>query len=117
MKIDEIDGNEGHMYRLRKIREIQEILTVEINKRNELSTKFNRGVNIIGVIDNCSGVTVIGLGITEVGLLSTIVVAPAVIGIEAASIVMALFRVIGYQAIKKLSLKIEKHEKISCFIA
>ena len=38
--------------------------------------------------------------------------APAVIGIEAVSIVMELLRVVGNQAIKKLSLKKEKHEKI-----
>ena len=63
----------------------------ERDKRNELSTIYNRGVNIIGVIDNCSGVTAIGLGITGVGLLSTIVAAPAVIGIEAVSIVMDYF--------------------------
>ena len=38
------------IYRLKKIDEIQEILTAERDKRNELSTKCNRGVNIIGVI-------------------------------------------------------------------
>ena len=54
----------------------------------------------------------IGLGITGVGLLSTIVAAAAVIGMEAVSIVMGLLRVVGNQAIKKMSLKIEKHEKI-----
>ena len=42
------------------------------------------------MIDNRSGFTGIGLGITGVGLLSTIVAAPAVIGIEAVSIVMGL---------------------------
>ena len=40
--------------------EIQEILTVERDKRNELCTQYNRGVDIIGVIDNCLGVTAIG---------------------------------------------------------
>ena len=55
--------------------------------------KYNRGVNIIGVIDNCLGVTAIGLGIARVSLLSTIVAAPAVIGMEAVSIVMGLLRV------------------------
>ena len=116
MKIDEIDGNEGHdghIYRMEKIDEIQKILIAERDKRNELSTKYNRGVNIIGVIDNCLGVTAIGLGITGVGLLSIIVVAPAVIGIEAVSIVMGLLRVVGNHAIKNMSLKIEKHEKIA----
>ena len=64
---------------------------------------------MIDVIDNCLGVTTIGLGITGVGLLSTIVATPAVIGIEAVSIVMGLLRVVENQANKKLSLKIEKH--------
>ena len=72
MENDQIDGNEGHIYRLKKMDEIQEILITERDKRNELSTKYNRGVNIIGVIDNCLGVTAIELGITGVGLLSTI---------------------------------------------
>ena len=63
MEIDETDGNDGHIYRLKKIDEIQEILITERDKRNELSTKYNRGGNIIGVIDNCLCVTVIGLGI------------------------------------------------------
>ena len=84
------------------------MLTAERDKRNELSTKYNTGVNFIGVIDNCLGVTAIGLGITGVGLLSTIVAAPAIIGIEAVSIVMGLLGVLGNQAIKKLLLKIEK---------
>ena len=105
MEFDEIDGNDGHIYRLKKIDKIQEILIAESDKRNELSTKYNTGVNIIGVIDNCLGVTAIGLGITGIGLLSTIVAAPAVIGIETLSIVMALHRVVGNHAIKKLTLK------------
>ena len=65
------------------------------------------------MIDNCLGVTAIGLGITGVGLLSTIVAAPAVIGMEAVTIVMRLLRVVGNRAIKKMSLKIEKHENIA----
>ena len=113
MEIDAIDGNDGHIYRIKKIDEIQEILIAGRDKRNELSTKYNRGVNIIGVIDNCLGVTAIELSITGVGLLSTIVAAPAIIGIEAVSIVMGLLRGVGNHAIKKMSLKIEKYEKIA----
>ena len=103
MEIDETDGNDGHIYRLKKFDEIQEILIAERDKRNKLNIKYKRSVNIIGVIDNCLGVTAIGLGITEVGLLSTIVAAPAVIGMEAVSIVMGLLRVVGNHANKKLS--------------
>ena len=98
MEIYETDGNDEHIYRPKKIYEIQEILIIEREKRNELSTKYNRWVNIIGVIDNCLGVTAIGWGITGVGLLSTIVAAPAVIGMEAVSIVMGLLRVVGNRA-------------------
>ena len=45
------------------------------------------------MIDNCLGVTAIGLGITGVGLFLTIVAAPAVIGMEAVSTVMLLLRI------------------------
>ena len=90
MEIDEIDDKDGHIYCLKKIDKIQEILIAERDKRNELSIKYNRGVNIIGVNDNSLGVTAVGLGTTEVSLLSTIVAVPAVIGMEAVSIVMEL---------------------------
>ena len=85
----------------------------ERDKQNKLSTKYSRGVNIIDLIDNCLGVAAIGLGITGVSLLSTIVAAPAVIRMEAVSIIMGLLWVVGNHANNKLSLKIEKHEKIA----
>ena len=53
MENDETDGNYGHIYRLTKIDEIQEILISERDKRNKLSIKYNREVIIIGVVDNC----------------------------------------------------------------
>ena len=115
MEIDETDGNDGHIYIVLKNDEIQQILIAERDKRNELSTKYNRGVYIIGVIDNCLGVTAIGLGITGVDLLSTIVAAPAVIGMEEVTIVMGLLRVVGNHAIKKMSLKIEKDCDVKLF--
>ena len=98
---------------LKKIEEIQEILIAERDKRNELIMKYNRGVNIIGVIDSCLGVTAIGLGITEVGLLSTVVAVPDLIGMEAVSIVMGLLRVVGNRAIKKM-FKIENMKRLRC---
>ena len=100
------------IYRLKKIDETQEVLTAERDRRNELSTKYNRGFNNIVVIDNCLDVTAIGLRITGAGLLSTIVAASAVIGVEAVSIAISLLGVAGNQAIKKLSLKLEKYDKI-----
>ena len=90
---------------LKKIDEIQEILIMERDKRNTLSLKYNKGVNAISVIDHCLGVSANGLCITGVGLLSTIVEAPAVIGMEALTTVFRLLRVVGSRAIKKISLK------------
>ena len=58
-----------NIYPLKKCDNIQEILTTERHKRNELSTKYNRGVNIIRVIDSCLGLTAIGIGITGLGIL------------------------------------------------
>ena len=113
METDETYGKDGHIYRLKKIDEIQEILIAERVKGNELSIKYNRGVNIISLIDNCLGVTAIGLGINGVSLVSTLAAAPAVIGMEAVSIAIGLHRVVDNRAIKKMSLKIEKHEKIA----
>ena len=103
MEIDEIDGNDGHLYRLKKIDEVQKILTAQRDKRNELSTKYNRGVNIIGAIE---------LAKTWVGLLSTFLDAPAVICIEAVSIVIGLLRVVRNQATKKQSLKTENMKRL-----
>ena len=105
MEIDENDGHDGHIYRLKKIDEIQEILITERDKRNTLCLKYNKGVNAISVIDHCLGVSAIELGITGVDLLSTIVAAPALIGMEALTNVFGLHRFVGSRAIKKMSLK------------
>ena len=96
-----------------KIDKIHEILTAVRYKRNECSTKYNRRLNIIGVIDNCLDDTAIGLDTIGVRLLSTIVAAPAVSGIEAVLVAMGLIRVVGNRATKMLTLKIAKHEKIA----
>ena len=66
------------------------------------------------MIVNCLGVTAIELGITGVGLLSKIVAAPAVIGMEAVSIAMGLLRVVGNRATKTMLWKIGKHERLPC---
>ena len=40
MEIGEIDGHDGHTYRLQKIDKIQEIVIAERDKRNELMYKI-----------------------------------------------------------------------------
>ena len=60
MEIDENDGHDGHIYRFKDIDEIHEILIMEIDKRNTLSLKYNKGVNATSVIDHCLGVLRLG---------------------------------------------------------
>ena len=64
------------------------------------------------MIDLILGVTMIGLNITGVGLLTTIIAATAMTGIEAVAIIIGLLKVLGKQARNKCSLKAKKHEKI-----
>ena len=53
-----------------------------------------------------------GLGVAEIGLLSTIIAAPVTIAMEAVAIGTGFLSIIGAQVNKKLALKAEKHEKI-----
>ena len=47
MEMNEIDGKDGHVYRLKKIDEIQEIFIAERDKRKEISTRYNKGVILL----------------------------------------------------------------------
>ena len=66
------------------------MLTVEIDQWNKLDRKYNRGANIICSTGTIVGVAVLGSDIARVGLLSMIVAAPAMIGIESVAIVVGI---------------------------
>ena len=53
------------------------------------------------MIENCLDVTAIGLDITEVSLLSTIVAAPAIIGMEALSMLWDYFELYEIEQLNK----------------
>ena len=52
--------------------------------------KHRRGANVTDKIDTALSVTSVGLAASGVGLLSTIIAAPAVIGLQAGAIVCGL---------------------------
>ena len=54
----------------------------------------------------------LGAGAGGIGLLSTIVAAPAVIAIEGVTLFTGLHSIIGKYSVKKSTSKAEKHEKI-----
>jgi hypothetical protein len=102
----------GHSYRLSQIIEIKRTLEEEIQKRCDLSNGYRRSVKIISGVDNALAGLSLVVGAAGVGLLSTIVAAPVVIGMEAVTLVAGVLSIIGKQVSRKLSLNAEKHEKI-----
>ena len=104
--------DQGQGYRLQKINEIQAFLKKEIEERGKLSKKYFRAAKIVDIADTVLITITIGAGAGGIGLLSTIVAAPVVIGLEGAALVTGFLSIIGKYSIKRSMSKAEKHEKI-----
>ena len=61
----------GHSYRLKIIREVQNFLEEEINKRDAFSKKYFRIAKVVNMVDNALIVVTIGAEGTGAVLLST----------------------------------------------
>ena len=105
-------NDEGVGYRLQKMNEIQRYLEEEKERRQNLSKKYHRTIQLISNVDSAFIVVSMGLGTAGIGLLSTIVAAPMVIAMEGAAIGAGLLGIVGGQVNKRLMQKAEKHEKI-----
>ena len=99
-------------YRLQKINEIQRYLESESETREKLSKKYHRTVKVVSNVETALVATSMGLGVAGVSLLSTIIAAPIVIGMEVAALGTGLLGIVGGQLNKRLMRKAEKHEKI-----
>ena len=105
--------DQGQGYRLKKkINEIKAFLEKEIEERGKLSKKYFRAAKIVDIADTVLITITIGAGAGGIGLLSTIVAAPVVIGLEGAALVTGFLSIIGKYSIKRSMSKAEKHEKI-----
>src|SRR6218665_807015 len=82
MEYDDFNNEElnptAQSYRVQKIYEIEDEITQERDKRTELCTKYRRSIRIISVIDNALIVTVMGLSSSGLGVLTTVIAAPAI---------------------------------------
>src|SRR6218665_3014232 len=65
-------------YRLEKNYEIEDEITQERDKRTALGTKYRRSIRIISVINNALIVTVMGHSSSGLGVLTTVIAAPAI---------------------------------------
>lgn len=87
--------------------EIQWILEEEKEKRSVISKKYHRVVQIVDAVDVGLISTTMGLGISGVGLLSTIVAAPVVIVMESVALSTGVLSIIGKYVTKQCAAKAE----------
>ena len=104
--------DQGQGYRLQKINEIQAFLEKEVGTREALSKKYFRAARIVDNVDTVLIAITLGGGAGGVGLLSTVIAAPAVIAIEGVALFTGFLSIIGKYSVKKSMFTAEKHEKI-----
>ena len=105
-------GDQGHSYRLKIIREVQEFLEEEIKNREAFSKKYFRIAKVVNIVDNALITITIGAEGTSAVLLSTGVGAPFALALGISGVVTGAISLIGNIFSKKATTKAEKHLKI-----
>ena len=104
--------DQGHSYRLKIIREVQEFLEEEIKKRDAFSKKYFRIAKVVNMIDNALITITVGAEGTGAVLLSTGVGVPFALAFGISGAVTGAISLIGNIFSKKATTKAEKHLKI-----
>ena len=105
-------NDQGHSYRLKVITDVQNFLETEINKREAFSKKYFRVAIIVSNIDSVLiGITICAEG-TGAVLLATGVAAPIALGLGISGAATGAISLLGNIAVKKTTIKAEKHLKI-----
>lgn len=99
-------------YRLQEISRVRTQLEAERDRRAALYKKYHRGVNTLDGVDAALVTASLGLGVGGIGLLSTIVAAPLVVGMEAAALGCGVLGVAGKFISRRLAVKAKKHDEI-----
>ena len=110
--VNDINDDQGHSYRLKVIRDVQNFLEEEIQKRDAFSKKYFRIANIVNMVDNGLIIVTIGVEGTRAVLLSTGVGAPFAVDLGISGAVTGGISLIGNIFSKKATTKAEKHLKI-----
>ena len=110
--LNNINEDRGHSYRLKIIREIQDFLEEEIDKRDAFSKKDFRISKVVNMIDNALIVVTIGAEGTGAVLLSTGVGAPFAIALGNSGVATGAISLFGNIFSKKATTKAEKHLRI-----
>ena len=105
-------ATEQKRHRLQHISRLQRQLEEERDLRAALYKKYHRGVNVLDGIDTTLITVSMGLGVGGVGLLSTVVAAPVVLGLEAGYLACGILAVAGKYVGRRLATKAKKHDEI-----
>ena len=93
--------DQGQGYRLQKINEIQAFLEEEVATREALSKKYSRAAEIVDNVVSVLIAITLGGGVGGIGLLSTVITAPAVMAIEGVALFTGFLSIIGKYSVKK----------------
>ena len=92
-----------HYFRLQEISQLRKQLEDKRNKRSQLYKKYWRGINAVDAVD--TALSQCGDGHWGVGLLSTVIAAPVVLGLKIAALGCGLLGVTGKFIGRRLSVK------------
>ena len=99
-------------YRLQEVSQLKKRLEDEKDKRAELYKKYRRGVNALDGVDTALLTVGMGMGVGGVGLLSTIIAAPVVLGLEIAALTCGVLGMAGKFVGRRLAVKAQKHDEV-----
>ena len=99
-------------YRLQEISRLRKHLEDERDKRSQLHKKYRRGINILDGFDTALLTACIGTSISGVGLLSTVIAAPVVLGLEIAALSCGVLGVTGKFVGRRLQSKQENTTRL-----
>ena len=99
-------------FRLQEISQLRKHLEDERDKCSQVYKKYRRGINAVDAVDKALISAGVGMGIGGVGLLSTIIAAPVVLGLEIAALACGLLGVAGKFIGRRLSVKAKKHDEV-----
>ena len=105
-------ATEQKTHRLQHISRLQRQLEEERGLGAAVYKKYHWGVNVLDGIDTTLITVSMGLGVGGVGLLSTVVAAPVVLGLEAGSLACGILAVAGKYVGRRLDTKAKKHDEI-----
>ena len=99
-------------FRLSEISRLKTYLETEVKERGTLKKKYRRAISAASSVDGAMTVASLGLGCAGVGLLTTVIAAPVVIGLEAAALACGAAGIASKFVEKRLAAKERKHNEI-----